>query len=94
MAQPKAEFSHLAMLRGINVGGKNKLAMTDLARLFAEAGCSQVRTYIQSGNVLFPASPSTVRRIPERIAESIAGRVGSRIQVVLRALEEISDASR
>ncbi|MFI5289844.1 MAG: DUF1697 domain-containing protein, partial [Polyangia bacterium] len=46
----------VALLRGINVGGKNALPMRELVGLFEEAGCSNVRTYIQSGNVLFTAS--------------------------------------
>ena len=42
---------HVLLLRGINVGGKNLLPMKDLARLCAELGGQNVRTYIQSGNV-------------------------------------------
>ena len=45
--------TYLALLRGINVGGKNKLPMRDLAEMFAKAGCEDVRTFIQSGNVIF-----------------------------------------
>jgi uncharacterized protein (DUF1697 family) len=47
----------VALLRGINVGGKNKLPMKDLVVMFAEAGCSDVRNFIQSGNILFRAPP-------------------------------------
>ena len=43
--------SSVALLRGINVGGKNLLPMKDLVRLFEEAGCTGVRTYIQSGKL-------------------------------------------
>ena len=50
--------AYVVLLRGINVGGKNKLPMTELARLFAELGCGAVTTYIQSGNVLFEAAES------------------------------------
>jgi uncharacterized protein (DUF1697 family) len=46
---------HVALLRGVNVGGKNKLPMKELAELFEVAGCSDVATYIQSGNVIFCA---------------------------------------
>ena len=94
MAQSKPAFPYLALLRGINVGGRNKLAMKDLSRLFIEAGCSDVRTYIQSGNVLFNAPGSAVRRIPEHVAESTAGEIGSRIPVVLRTFEELGDVIR
>jgi uncharacterized protein (DUF1697 family) len=47
---------HIALLRGINVGGKNKVPMAELKAAFEEAGHGAVRTYIQSGNVLFDAS--------------------------------------
>lgn len=46
---------HLALLRGINVGGKNQLPMQALRAFFETAGCSKVETYIQSGNVVFRA---------------------------------------
>ena len=45
--------SHLALLRGINVGGKNKILMKDLSAMFVKPGCKNVRTFIQSGNVIF-----------------------------------------
>ena len=49
-------MKHVALLRGINVGGNNKLPMKDLAAIFVAAGCKDVVTYIQSGNVVFDAS--------------------------------------
>ncbi|MFP4511144.1 MAG: DUF1697 domain-containing protein, partial [Spirochaetaceae bacterium] len=56
----------VALLRGINVGGKNKINMQDLKRAFAQAGLENVSTYINSGNILFqhqaddePAGPGT-----------------------------------
>ena len=47
---------YVALLRGINVGGKNPVPMAELRATFEEAGFAAVRTYIQSGNVLFEAS--------------------------------------
>ena len=44
-----AGIVHVALLRGVNVGGKNRLPMRDLAQMFRGAGCADVRTYIQSG---------------------------------------------
>jgi hypothetical protein len=64
--------THIALLRGINMGGRNLLPMEHLARLFEEAGCAGVRTYIQSGNVLFGASRSQAGGLPARISKSIA----------------------
>lgn len=46
---------HVALLRGINVGGHRRVGMAALARVFQELGCEDVRTYIQSGNVVFRA---------------------------------------
>ena len=47
--------TYVALLRGINVGGKNKLLMRDLTAMFTLAGCEVAKTYIQSGNVEFKA---------------------------------------
>lgn len=49
---------YLALLRGINVGGKNKVAMADLRAMFEAAGMRDVRTLLQSGNVVFDAAKS------------------------------------
>ncbi len=68
--------AYAALLRGVNVGGKNKLPMKRLARMFAEAGCEDVRTYIQSGNVVFHAGADTAARIPARVASEAASVAG------------------
>ena len=54
----------IALLRGINIGGKNKLPMRELAALFAAAGCEFVQTYIQSGNVVYEAGPDLGPLVP------------------------------
>jgi uncharacterized protein (DUF1697 family) len=81
-------MTHLALLRGINVAGKNILPMKDLARIFADAGCSNVRTYIQSGNVIFEA-PAKVDKIGLAISEKIEKRFGYRVPLVLRTGEQL-----
>ena len=48
---------YIAILRGINVGGKRKILMADLRVLFNDLGYAEVQTYIQSGNVIFNADP-------------------------------------
>jgi uncharacterized protein (DUF1697 family) len=50
---------YLALLRGINVGGKNKVPMAELKACFEEQGCENVRTYIASGNVMFESNKSS-----------------------------------
>ena len=85
---------YLALLRGINVGGKNKLPMTDLVAMFAAAGCRDVRSYIQSGNVIFQADPAIVASLPDVITASIAEQCGYQVPVVLRATEQLGDVIR
>src|SRR5579859_888273 len=80
---------YVALLRGINVGGKNRLPMKDLAAMFVAAGCHDVRTYIQSGNVLFTSDPERVAALPGAIAAQIAERAGFRAPVVIRTLEQL-----
>ncbi|HWE38503.1 MAG TPA: DUF1697 domain-containing protein [Isosphaeraceae bacterium] len=81
--------THLALLRGINVGGKNMLPMKDLARLFVEAGCDGVATYIRSGNVLFDAPAAVADGLPATITARIAADFGHRTPVLLRTTDEL-----
>lgn len=82
-------MKHAALLRGINVGGRNMIPMKDLAALFADAGCRGVATYIQSGNVVFSAPAAVVKKLPDLIAAKIAERFGCAVPVVLRSHEEL-----
>jgi uncharacterized protein (DUF1697 family) len=84
--------SHVAFLRGINVGGKNKLPMAELVKVFAKAGCSNIRTYIQSGNVIFTASPAVSQSVPRVVAAAIAKRLGLNVPVVVRSADELKVA--
>lgn len=87
----RAVTTYLALLRGINVGGKNKLPMNDLRDLFVVAGCRDVRTYIQSGNVIFTADPDVVAPLPGVITTQIAQRFGYRVPVMVRTAAQIGD---
>ena len=77
--------SYVALLRGINVGGKNKLPMKELAALFEEAGCSDVRTYIQSGNVIFRASAKLATGLEAVLEKQIQKRFGFAVPVIVRS---------
>lgn len=90
----KAGDLYVALLRGINVGGKNRLAMKDLVAMFAEAGCRDVLTYIQSGNVVFRATEARASRIPGVIATAISDRLGFRAPVVMRTARELRAIAR
>jgi uncharacterized protein (DUF1697 family) len=81
--------TYLALLRGINVGGKNKLPMKDLIEIFVSHGCENVLSYIQSGNIIFRSGPSVAAEIPTVIAAQITARFGLRVPVVLRTVEEL-----
>lgn len=79
---------HIALLRGINVGGKNVLPMKDLRALFIAAGCSEVKTHIQSGNVVATAPPAVGRNLSDTIRAAILRRFGLRVPVVMRTAED------
>lgn len=86
--------TYVALLRGINVGGKNKLPMKELLGLFVQAGCRDAHAYIQSGNVIFRAEPDVAAPLPGVIAARIAERFGYRVPVLLRTTEQIGDVIR
>lgn len=66
----------IALLRGINVGGKNRLPMRELVQVFQDAGCRDVRTYIQSGNVAFKADIESVEHFTADVSARLLGRHG------------------
>lgn len=91
---PKSATLFLALLRGVNVGGKNRLAMKELAELLAQAGLAEVRTYIQSGNVLFRAPSAQAHALPGLVSGAIAKRFGLSVPVVLRSAAELAKVAR
>lgn len=88
------ENTHVALLRGINVGGKNKLLMGDLSAMFVESGCEDVRTYIQSGNVVYRADPELACLVPDLISAAIAERFGYGVPVLMRTSGELAAIAR
>ena len=86
--------TYVALLRGINVAGKNKLAMNDLVAIFERAGCGRVRSYIQSGNVVFDAPAPLAERIPRIVPSEIQRRAGLRVPVVVRDSREVRKVAR
>ncbi len=78
----------IALLRGINVGGHNKLPMAELRALCAELGFGDAKTYIQSGNVAFDAEGE----VAERLRAGIEARFGLRVPVVVRTREQVAAA--
>lgn len=82
----------IALIRGINVGGSGRLRMKDLSKHFERAGCSDIRTYIQSGNVVFKARIGSTEKFAGRIADAIEARHGFRPAVMLITAKALRDA--
>lgn len=72
---------YLALLRGINVNGKNIIKMDDLKSLFQSIGLSSIRTYLQSGNIIFQYLDSDKKTIEKLIHEAIFSQWGMSIPV-------------
>ena len=81
MAGQSAKF--VTLLRGINVGGKNVIAKDDLRRCFEDIGFCDVTTYIQSGNILFRAEPSSGQKLTETIEARLSKRFAYNAQAVV-----------
>ncbi|HEV8190468.1 MAG TPA: DUF1697 domain-containing protein [Ktedonobacterales bacterium] len=80
--------TYIALLRGINVGGRNMIKMAELKRLFEKLGLDQVQTYIQSGNVLFTAEEEE-QPLRQRLEREIEAIFGFPVTVVLRTAAEL-----
>jgi len=85
---------YIALLRGINVGGKNSLPMKALAGMFEKAGCQSVETLIQSGNVLFQAEPELAHRIPWLIPRAIQRVFKMNIPLTVRNAVEMEKIAK
>jgi uncharacterized protein (DUF1697 family) len=85
---------YVALLRGVNVGGKHRLPMKDLAAMFEAAGCRDVRTYIQSGNVVFRAGAPLAKKVPAVIAGAISRKFGFEAPVIVRSTGEMLAITR
>ncbi len=86
--------THVALLRAINVGGRNSLPMKTLKAMFEALGCRNVRTYIQSGNVVFEATDALARKVPTAIQAAIQKQAGFTVPVVTRSAAELAKAAQ
>jgi uncharacterized protein (DUF1697 family) len=91
---PNLPATYLALLRGINVGGKHILPMQRLAEIFAEAECADVRTYIQSGNVIFTSRSPDIGELAACIADKVEQRCGFGCPVILRTMDQMVQTVR
>jgi uncharacterized protein (DUF1697 family) len=84
--------TYIALLRGINVGGKSSLPMKELAALLAALGQEDVRTYIQSGNVVFRSGEGDPARLARDIRAEIGKRRGFVPEVLVLTSDDLEDA--
>jgi len=75
---------YVAFLRGINVGGKSIVSMAAIREALVDLGLSDVRTYINSGNVIFSTRASDTQRLGARIETALEERTGMPIKVLVR----------
>lgn len=90
--------THIALLRGINVGGHNRVSMTDLRQVFESLGHTEVATYIQSGNVVFTAGGASAglgnAEHADALEHAIASATGVTPKVVVLTVDELEQVVR
>jgi len=82
--------SHVALLRGINVGGRNKVAMAELREVVSSLGHDGVSTYIQSGNVLFSTTKKDTAALAAGLEAAIDSTFGLKVSVVVLSRDELA----
>jgi uncharacterized protein (DUF1697 family) len=84
--------TYIALLRGINVGGNNKVPMADLRTLMSGMGFGNVRTYIQSGNVVFTAAEENPESVQMKLETGVSDRFGFAVKVMVLTAADILKA--
>jgi len=82
-------IKYFAFLRAINVGGKNLIKMDTLKRIFESVGFKNVRTYIQSGNIVFETAERSKEKIIKKTEKELHKYVGEDVLVFLRTFSEV-----
>jgi uncharacterized protein (DUF1697 family) len=81
----------VAFLRAVNVGGNHIVKMEDLRQMFASLGFENVKTYIQSGNVIFETVEKDADAIAEKIENKLQESLGFEVKTMLRTISELED---
>ncbi len=81
----------ISMLRGVNVGGHNKIKMDALRALYESLKLRDAQTYVQSGNVIFRTDERDIARLTKRIEDGIERKFGFRPDVILRTAAEMRE---
>ena len=91
MARPTAN-RRVALLRGVNVGTAQRVAMADLRKVFEDLGYADVRTLLNSGNVIFTVRKAASRNHGAGVQKAIADRLGIQSRVVVLTKRDVADA--
>lgn len=83
---------YAAILRGINLGGHHMVPMPRLTALLEKMGCVDVKTYIQSGNVVFSSKQKNAVQLEKQLGEAIEQEFGFPVPTLLRTREELEEA--
>ena len=86
--------TYISILRGINVGAQKKILMADLKVLYDDLGFDAVKTYIQSGNVLFKTKATAPATLIKKIEAAIKKKYGFDVPVIIRETEEMAKVCR
>jgi uncharacterized protein (DUF1697 family) len=86
--------TYFAFLRGINVSGQKMIKMEDLTKALKELHFRNIRTYIQSGNIIFEHDQTDLLLLAEKIAGKISEHFGFEVPVVIRTFTELDDLSK
>ncbi len=84
-------MKYVALLRGINVGGKNIIKMVELKECFERNGFLKVVTYIQSGNVIFESAEKNKRKLTNKLEEMLSNTFTYKARVILKSDEQIKE---
>ena len=80
---------YVALLRGINVGGKSMMKMDDLKALFAELGFKNVKSYINSGNLAFDTKKTAEAKLVDKIEDAVESTFGRRVHIMVREQKDL-----
>lgn len=85
-------YQYLALLRGINVGGKSLIKMADLREAMVKDGFKNVSTYIQSGNVIFESAETDKQKLAKKLQKAISSNFNLDVDIVIFGAEQWCDA--
>ena len=86
-----ATITYIAFLRGINVGGQKKVPMEALRKSVVNAGFSHVKSYIQSGNLVFKSAIVDIQKIEDTLSAAILEEFGFEVPVLVMSIPQLQD---